>query len=222
MSLITLCSYMQPLQNLPAIGNVANVNAGSPSPQPTNNPAVSSTSPKNAPSPSSMMISNDTRNLLDGCGLNIPASLSITLTAPKSPSRGNDPVVDSRESKEAQSPLDKLNPSITLNDKSVDPRVLKALKSGQMRMPAANAGAKTKGRPPILEQPSQQQQGQAAKRKKDDHQQTQQTKNILDLSGTKKMDNHPLRIPTPVGKFKPKPPTWVSLSQFTMQSCRSS
>ncbi|XP_008206196.1 polycomb group protein Psc isoform X1 [Nasonia vitripennis] len=199
-------SPARPLQSLNAIGNVGNVNAGSPSAHPNNNPTVTSTSPKNPPPPSSVMISNDTRNLLDGCGLNIPASLSITLTAPKSPSRVNDPVIDSRGSKEAQSPLDKVNPSITLNDKSVDPKVLKALKSGQMRMPAANAGAKTKGRQPAsLDQTPQQ--GPAAKRKKEE-QLMQQAKNILDLSGTKKMDTHPLKIPTPIGKFKPKPPTW--------------
>jgi polycomb group RING finger protein 4 len=112
--------------------------------------------------------------------------------------------VEHRNSKDVahhQNNLDKLNPSITLNDKSVDPRVLKALKAGQMRMPVSTM--KGKGRQLNAEQHGQ------AKRKKEDAS-MQQSRNILDLSGTKKMDLHPLRIPTPLGKFKVKSPNWVS------------
>lgn len=79
-------------------------------------------------------MSQDTRSLLDGCGLNIPSSLSITLTASKSPTNGNDQIIERKYCKE-QSTSDKMNPSITLNDKSVDSGVLKALKCGKMQMP---------------------------------------------------------------------------------------
>ncbi|XP_051176388.1 protein suppressor 2 of zeste-like isoform X2 [Leptopilina boulardi] len=142
-------------------------------------------------------ISDNTRNLLDGCGLNIPASLSITLTAPKSPnhntssSSASSSSTDVNNLKDNQTILSgKVNPSITLNDRSVDPRVLKALKTGQIRMPVASSRQKMKQQP-ILER------SQPVKRKKDD---------ILDLSGTRKLDIHPLRIPQPVSKFKSKSP----------------
>lgn len=188
----------QPLQSLQTpLANAANVNSNGSSP---NNTAVSSsTSSKNSPA----LISDDTRSLLDGCGLNIPASLSITLTATKSD--GRDSQLELRKDA-AQNSLDKLNPSITLNDKSVDPRVLKALKSGQMRVPLANA--KSKGRPQV----EIQQQAPPAKKKKEDTP-VQPPRNALDLSGQKKMDFNPLKIPTPLGskfKAKPPPPTWVS------------
>ena len=138
--------------------------------------------------PASAM-SDNTRNLLDGCGLNIPASLSITLTAPKSPSNGSSSA-DSKSLKDKQILSGKVNPSITLNDRSVDPRVLKALKTGQIRMPVPTGRPKAK---PASER------NQLAKRKRDD------TRDILDLSGTKKSDIHPLRIPQPISKFKSKP-----------------
>lgn len=160
------------------------------------------------------MMSNDTRNLLDGCGLNIPASLSITLTAPKSPSLGDDsPEVRGVKDVQQKSGLEKLSPSITLNDKSVDPRVLKALKAGQMRMPAASA--KSKGR---QQQLPELQPAPVAKRKKEETP-PQSPRNILDLSGTKKVDQHALKIPTPLGKYKPKVPNWVSL--FLRLYCHS-
>ncbi|XP_076240752.1 uncharacterized protein LOC143183172 [Calliopsis andreniformis] len=144
--------------------------------------------------PSSPMLSNDTRNILDGCGLNIPASLSITLTAPKSPGSSgafaepNDPK-DNRKNA-----LGKVSPSITLNDRSVDPRVLKALKAGQLRMPAPPKPRQTK-QPEI----GQQRPAPPGKRKRD-----QESRDILDLSGGKKVDMHPLRIPQPVTKLKAK------------------
>ncbi|XP_058806971.1 polycomb group protein Psc-like isoform X2 [Phymastichus coffea] len=190
-------SPARPLQSLQTpMPNAANANINNS----VANATVSSTSSK----PNPINISDDTRSLLDGCGLNIPASLSITLTAPKSPSR--DSQIDLRKDL-SQRGLDKLNPSITLNDKSVDPRALKALKAGQMRMPPANA--KSKGRQ-TTDLP-QQQQGQAAKRKKDESP-AQQPRNALDLSGQKKSDfNSSLKIPTPMGskfKSKPPPPTW--------------
>lgn len=147
-------------------------------------------------------ISDNTRNLLDGCGLNIPASLSITLTAPKSPNH-NTSSTDTNNLKDIQILSGKVNPSITLNDRSVDPRVLKALKTGQIRMPVASSRLKVK---PVLERT------QPVKRKKDE------TRDILDLSGTKTLDIHPLRIPQPVSKFKSKssrnnPPTPPASSQ---------
>ncbi|XP_046741342.1 polycomb group protein Psc-like [Diprion similis] len=137
---------------------------------------------------------SNTRNLLDGCGLNIPASLSITLTAPKSPSSSNSAGTDPGNLKDNQmSLLNKVNPSITLNDRSVDPRVLKALKTGQIRMPAPS---KTKPR-----NQSDREIKISPKRKKD---QDQLGEDALDLSGGKKIDIHPLRIPQPVSKPKGK------------------
>lgn len=134
-------------------------------------------------------ISDNTRNLLDGCGLNIPASLSITLTAPKSPSHSSSST-DTNNLKDNQVLSGKVNPSITLNDRSVDPRVLKALKTGQIRMPVPTSRPKAKPAP---------ERNQPTKRKRDD------SRDILDLSGTKKIDIHPLRIPQPISKFKSKP-----------------
>lgn len=64
-------------------------------------------------------ISDNTRNLLDGCGLNIPASLSITLTAPKSPNYNTSSSTDANNlTKDNQILPGKVNPTITLNDRS--------------------------------------------------------------------------------------------------------
>lgn len=142
---------------------------------------------------SSPNLYSNTRNLLDGCGLNIPASLSITLTAPKSPNNSQSPSSDPGHSKDNNiNMLNKVNPSITLNDRSVDPRVLKALKTGQIRMPAP-----TKMKPPQTPREIK----ISPKRKKD---QDQLGEDALDLSGGKKMDIHPLRIPQPISKPKGK------------------
>ncbi|XP_017893518.1 polycomb group protein Psc-like [Ceratina calcarata] len=155
------------------------------------------TTPNSKSSSSSPALSNDTRNILDGCGLNIPASLSITLTAARSPS-SNSLFPEPNGSKDGRkSTLGKVNPSITLNDRSVDPRVLKALKAGQIKMPG----------PPKPKQITTQQEREVnqqyhtspGKRKRD-----QDSRDILDLSGGKKMDMHPLRIPQPVGSMSPK------------------
>ncbi|XP_014211041.1 polycomb group protein Psc-like [Copidosoma floridanum] len=160
-------------------------------------PAVSSTSPKKSAA-SAPLISNDTRNLLDGCGLNIPASLSITLTSPKlSPNLVNESP-DTRMDPARQTTIDsKLNPSITLNDRSVDPRVLKALKSGQMRMSVSNVKGKPTGRPRT---PEQQKQPPAKRKKEEPMAAPAPPKNILDLSGSKKMDLQTLKIPIPHAK----------------------
>lgn len=108
-------------------------------------------------------LSNDTRNLLDGCGLNIPASLSITLT--KSPTASGD---------EQNSIIgnSKMNPSITLNDCSVDPKFLKSLKAGQIKMAAPKVPVPRVPRKLPIKPKSQ----------------------ALDLSG-KREEQHPLRIP---------------------------
>ena len=158
-------------------------------------PSRAPTTPSSKPSPTPVL-SNDTRNILDGCGLNIPASLSITLTAPKSPAN-NVGFTEPNDSKDnRKNTLGKVNPSITLNDRSVDPRVLKALKTGQIRMPAPS-----KPRQPKQSErdANQQRQASSAKRERD-----QESRDILDLSGGKKMDIHPLRIPQPVTKLKAK------------------
>ncbi|KAJ8675879.1 hypothetical protein QAD02_011665 [Eretmocerus hayati] len=179
-------SPVRPQQKLPnIIGSPINANlAAVVSP-----PIVTSTSPKVKP-----LISDDTRNLLDGCGLNIPASLSITLTASKSPNQNESPS-ELRTTKE----VTRQNPSITLNDKSVDPRVLKALKSGQIKMPATNVKPKGRQKSPVDKQ------GPPAKKKKEDS----SPRSNADLSGQKKPEIQPLKIPTPTGKFKVKPPpTW--------------
>ena len=139
--------------------------------------------------PPAATISDNTRNLLDGCGLNIPASLSITLTAPKSPSHSSSST-DTNNLKDNQILSGKVNPSITLNDRSVDPRVLKALKTGQIRMPVPTSRPKAKAAPD---------RSQPTKRKRDD------SRDALDLSGSRKLDIHPLRIPQPISKFKSKP-----------------
>lgn len=151
---------------------------------------------QNPKPPTSPMLSHDTRNILDGCGLNIPASLSITLTAPKSPgsSGGFAEPNDSKDNR--KNALGKVSPSITLNDRSVDPRVLKALKSGQIRMPAPPKPRQTKQ--PEREV-AQQRPAPSGKRKRE-----QESREILDLSGGKKVDMHPLRIPQPVTKLKTK------------------
>lgn len=153
----------------------------------------------NAKVSNSPMLSNDTRNLLDGCGLSIPASLSITLTAPKSPGISGQfaELNNPNDSVRKVAALGKVNPSITLNDRSVDPRVLKALKTGQIRMPtppkiksSATGTTKQTDRSEM-----NQQQRMTTKRKKEQE-------SILDLSGSKKMDIHPLRVPQPVTKLK--------------------
>lgn len=156
-------------------------------------PSRTLATPSSKPS-SSPILSNDTRNILDGCGLNIPASLSITLTAPKSPGNSGGSIEPNDSKDNRKNTLGKVSPSITLNDRSVDPRVLKALKAGQIRMPAPLKPRQTK-------QPERDQQRQAlpTKRKRD-----QESRDILDLSGGKKMDIHPLRIPQPVTKLKAK------------------
>lgn len=151
----------------------------------------------NAKASTNPMLSNDTRNLLGGCGLNIPASLSITLTAPKSPGVSNQ-FIESNDLNDSRKPtaLGKVNPSITLNDRSVDPRVLKALKTGQIKMPAtpkAKSSATTKQTD--RSEMNQQRTTPTAKRKREQE-------SILDLSSGKKMDIHPLRIPQPVTKHK--------------------
>ncbi|XP_043262838.1 serine/arginine repetitive matrix protein 2-like [Colletes gigas] len=158
---------------------------------PSRAPATQSSKPSVGP-----MLSNDTRNILDGCGLNIPASLSITLTAPKSPGNNGgfvEPIVSKDNRKNT---LGKVSPSITLNDRSVDPRVLKALKAGQIRMPAPPKPRQTKQ--PEREM-APQRQSTPSKRKRE-----QDSRDILDLSGGKKVDMHPLRIPQPVTKLKAK------------------
>ncbi|XP_012282624.1 polycomb group protein Psc [Orussus abietinus] len=158
-----------------------------PPPSPTDHDAhperpAAPTGPKYTP-----RLPDDTRNLLDECGLNIPASLSITLTAPKSPAGGATASTDTTISKDSEA-FGKVNPSITLNDRSVDPRILKALKSGQIRMPAPKTPA-PKQRPP-----------QPPKRPKDHA----GLRDILDLSGGTKGEVHPLRIPQPVPKHRGK------------------
>ncbi|XP_076284860.1 uncharacterized protein LOC143211257 [Lasioglossum baleicum] len=142
------------------------------------------------------MLSSDTRNILDGCGLNIPASLSITLTAPKSPGSSGGFVEPSDSKDNRKNALGKVSPSITLNDRSVDPRVLKALKAGQIRMPAPPKPRQTKQPDREI---NQQRQTSSGKRKRE-----QDSRDILDLSGGKKVDMHPLRIPQPVAKLKAK------------------
>nr|XP_033330209.1 polycomb group protein Psc-like isoform X1 [Megalopta genalis] len=163
------------------IGEPGPSRAPAPSPKPqTNNP----------------MLSSDTRNILDGCGLNIPASLSITLTAPKSPGSSGGFVEPSDSKDNRKNALGKVSPSITLNDRSVDPRVLKALKAGQIRMPAPAKPRQTKQPDREI---NQQRQTPSGKRKRE-----QESRDILDLSGGKKMDMHPLRIPNPQPKMKAK------------------
>ncbi|KYM76894.1 Polycomb group protein Psc [Atta colombica] len=171
------------------------------------------------------LLSNDTRDLLvDGYGLNIPASLSITLTSPKSPGTSGQ-FVESNDSNDnnRKVAMGKVNPSITLNDCSVDPRVLKALKTGQIRMPtspkvksttatattttmaaAAVATAAVKQTMTMMVTDCGEVANQqcmipsAAKRKRE----YELSKDILDLSGgNKKMDIHPLRIPQPGTKL---------------------
>ncbi|XP_053976327.1 mucin-2-like [Hylaeus volcanicus] len=161
-------------------------------------------------SSSSPMLSNDTRNILDGCGLNIPASLSITLTAPKSPGSSAGFVEPIASKDNRKNTLGKVSPSITLNDRSVDPRVLKALKAGQIRMPAPPKPRQTKQTEREMVAP--QRQSTPTKRKRD-----QDSRDILDLSGGKKVDMHPLRIPQPVSKLKPKPPVRDNMSNIPDQ-----
>ncbi|XP_015181129.1 PREDICTED: probable WRKY transcription factor protein 1 [Polistes dominula] len=164
--------------------------------------AINVTSPKTSPQ-SNQLFSNDTRNLLDGCGLNIPASLSITLTAPKSPgNNGNmNDINDTKDNR--KNVLGKVNPSITLNDRCVNPCELKALKTGQMRMPVAPPpkARQTKQQMDRDNNHQQRQTNSNNKRKRE-----QEPRDILDLSGGKKMDIHPLRIPQPVKKHKAKSP----------------
>lgn len=152
------------------------------------------------------LLSNDTRDLLvDGYGLNIPASLSITLTSPKSPGSSGQFVEPNDSSDNRKAVLGKVNPSITLNDRSVDTRVLKALKTGQIRMPTTPSKAKSTAAVAAKQtvttdrrEASNKQRTTASKRKKEH----ESSKDILDLSGSnKKMDIHPLRIPQPVTKL---------------------
>lgn len=174
----------------------------------------SSSRVSNAKASTSPVLSNDTRDfLVDGYGLNIPASLSITLTSPKSPGVSGQLVEskDSSDNNRGKVALGKVNPSITLNDRSVDPRVLKALKTGQIRMPATPAKAKpaaattatTKQTPMTTDRSETATNPQrtttfAGKRKKEH----ELSRDILDLSGGKKnIDLHPLRIPQPVTKL---------------------
>ncbi|XP_076679600.1 uncharacterized protein LOC143374931 [Andrena cerasifolii] len=159
---------------------------------PSRIPTVQSSKP-----PTSPVLSHDTRNILDGCGLNIPASLSITLTDPKSPGSNGGFIEPSDPKDNRKSTLGKVSPSITLNDRSVDPRVLKALKAGQIRITVPPKPRQTKQ--PEREV-SQQRQTPHGKRKRE-----QESREILDLSGGKKVDMHPLRIPQPVSKLKAKP-----------------
>lgn len=168
----------------------------------------------NAKASTSPLLPNDTRDfLVDGYGLNIPASLSITLTSPKSSgTSGQVEFKDPSDNNRGKVALGKVNPSITLNDRSVDPRVLKALKTGQIRMPATPTKAKppaaatvatTKQTPMTADRSeiatSQQRATTFAGKRKREH---ELSKDILDLSGGKKsMDLHPLRIPQPVTKL---------------------
>lgn len=167
----------------------------------------------NAKASTSPLIPNDTRDfLVDGYGLNIPASLSITLTSPKSSgTSGQVEFKDPSDNNRGKVALGKVNPSITLNDRSVDPRVLKALKTGQIRMPATPTKAKpavttvatTKQTPMTTDRSeiatNQQRTTTFAGKRKREH---ELSKDILDLSGGKKsMDLHPLRIPQPVTKL---------------------
>lgn len=161
------------------------------------------------------LLSNDTRDrLVDSYGLNIPASLSITLTSPKSPGSSGH-VVEPNDSNDTnrKAALGKVNPSITLNDRSVDPRVLKALKTGQIRMPTTPPKAKSTipAAGTAMKQTTTTMttdRGEttnplrttalAAKRKKEH----ESSRDILDLSGgNRKLDIHPLRIPQPVSKL---------------------
>lgn len=151
------------------------------------------------------LFSNDTRDLLvDGYGLNIPASLSITLT--KSPGSSGQPVeLNDPSDNNRKAVLGKVNPSITLNDCSVDPRVLKALKTGQIRMPTtppkakSTAAAMTTVTTDRGEAMNQQRKTTLAAKRKKEH---ESSRDILDLSRcNKKMDIHPLRIPQPVTKL---------------------
>ncbi|XP_020292509.1 polycomb group protein Psc-like [Pseudomyrmex gracilis] len=167
---------------------------------------------QNAKTSTSPLISNETRDILmDGYGLNIPASLSITLTSPKSPSTSAQFVepIDPNDNDSRKVTLNKMNPSITLNNRSLDPRVLKALKTGQIKMPASPPKAKppltapmtVKQTSPIDRSETANQQRATTilgKRKKEQ----ESSRDILDLSGgNKKIDMHPLRIPQPVTKL---------------------
>lgn len=165
----------------------------------------------NAKTSTSPLLPNDTRDfLVDGYGLNIPASLSITLTSPKSSgASGQVESKDPGDNNRGKVALGKVNPSITLNDRSVDPRVLKALKTGQIRMSATPTKAKPAAATPMKQTPmttdrseiatNQQRTTTFVGKKKREH---ELSKDILDLSGGKKsMDLHPLRIPQPVTKL---------------------
>ncbi|XP_077257469.1 uncharacterized protein LOC143894737 isoform X1 [Temnothorax americanus] len=160
------------------------------------------------------LLSNDTRDLLGyNYGLNIPASLSITLTSPKSPgSSGQFVEPNDSNDNSRKAVLGKVNPNITLNDCSVDPRVWKALKTGQIKMPTtpskakstATAAAVTKQTMSTVmtdrgETANQQRTTTLAAKRKKEH---ESSRDILDLSGgNRKMDIHPLRIPQPVPKL---------------------
>lgn len=156
------------------------------------------------------LFSNDTRDLLvDGYGLNIPASLSITLTSPKSPGSSGQFVESNDSNDNRKAALGKVNPSITLNDRSVNPHVLKALKTGQIRMPTPSkvkstaVAAATKQTMTTVtdrgEVTNQQRTTTLATKRKKEY---ESSKDILDLSGgNRKMDIHPLRIPQPVSKL---------------------
>ncbi|XP_032683107.1 mucin-5AC-like isoform X2 [Odontomachus brunneus] len=151
----------------------------------------------NTKAPSGQTISSDPRNLLDGCGLNIPSSLSITLTSPRSPGSSLFPEISDNNDSRKTATLTKMNPTITLNDRSVDPRVLKALKTGQMKMPS----------PPKLTVIKQTDQNEALQQLQQRatlpmKRSRREQESILDLSGGKKADIHPLRIPQPVTKLQ--------------------
>lgn len=144
------------------------------------------------------MLSKDTKNLLDGCGLSIPASLSITLTAPKSSVTPGSSVESNDSNDSRKTTLGKVSPSITLNDRSVDTRVLKALKTGQIKMPTPSKCKQTKQTDRDTNQLRITPAGKRAAKRE------HESREILDLSGGKKMDMHPLRIPQPVTKLKTK------------------
>lgn len=168
---------------------------------------------QNAKTSTSPLLSNETRDILmDGYGLNIPASLSITLTSPKSPGTSGQFIEpsDPNDNDSRKVTLNKMNPSITLNNRSLDPRVLKALKTGQIKMPTSPPKAKPPVTAPMTvkqtstpidrSETANQQRATTmlGKRKKDQ----ESSRDILDLSGgNKKIDMHPLRIPQPVTKL---------------------
>ncbi|CAB0038862.1 unnamed protein product [Trichogramma brassicae] len=164
----------------------------------------------------SVTISTNTRNILDKCGLTIPPSLSITLSGPETPSQ------DSPDNR--PQPPSNLNPSITLNDTSVDTRVLKALKSGQIRLsPVTNFKHSQQSFPkkedsPVRRSTPSPKNVVGANSPKN----TPTPKNTPGGRSTPTGRNTPtpkntptLKIPTPASKLKTKsPPNWVRVDDF--------